>query len=259
MSCTAFQQTTWFDEHALQQIGEFVAAKQPSAHRRANPETCVAEPPSSTSPWAALQARAAKRDRPTSARPILPAHCAVSWSLSRPLASLNPLLPNGKRVDLTLPDAIGLGFVEEEANHDNNLDALSQTKFPPTEEMSSISVGGAYLHDLSQQWLHTVEISARKAEPAGPKNLTRYLLGQKLREVGERKARMLDVTVDADVPLSSPLRSPRRTSLSPLRSPRRPDGLLATNEEQSRWQEVLEQIPFVRNLPYQQKVILNVS
>ena len=58
-----------------------------------------------------------------------------------------------------------------------------------TKGTSALSLRGS-LHDLSQEWLHTIETEARKAEPAGPKNLLRGLLGQKSREVEECKARV---------------------------------------------------------------------
>jgi len=213
----------------------------PNITKQKRADACVPEPPSSASPWAQLQARQATRERPTSARPILPAHCSVTWKLSRPVASLHAHLAAVQRQGLTLPHtAYSRKGVNEEVL-DADLREASQTLLHLPKVSSSASLEGSSLYDLSQQWLHTVESDARRAEPGGPKNITRFLLSQKRREAEKQRAEMLDLTIDTEEPMS-PVRSPiRHTEPVPLAQPL------------PRWHKFTEALEFVSRLSSDQQ------
>lgn len=231
------------DVHTLMQAGELnvndggVTLRKRGTLWRNGLEACIPEPPSSASPWAPLHARNARRDRPTSARPILPAHGATRWSLSRPLSSITTHIPAVQRQDLTRPDATSSNKDARELPLDAVLRELSQTSLKIPREESKMSLATSSQYDLSQQWLLTVERGARKAEPVGPKNLTRFLVRQKGREKLERRQRSLDITSNVEEPLRSPV-SPRR----PTEADPEPD------ETISRWHQFLKHLPFVQRL-----------
>jgi len=221
-----------------------------------------AAPPSSASPWAPWQARNAKRDRPTSARPILPAQFAFAGSLSRPLLSLDAHGPSARRQvspgrqksfsaclctvahrhamcsqDLARPDAAApSGDVNELCPE---LNEISQKGMQIV--LSSVSLeGSSSLNDLSQRWLSDIEVAARKAEPAGPKNLTRFLIQQKCREVEEHKARILDLSQGTSE-LRSPLASPRGQHKRGVES-------LPEDAPECKWHELIRHLSFVQQL-----------
>jgi hypothetical protein len=238
------------DVHALMQAGALNdgGVHQRGTLRRSGREACIPEPPSSASPWAPLQARNAKRERPTSARPILPAHGATRWSLSRPLSSISTHLPAVQRQDLTRPDATSSDKDAQDLHSDADLGELSQTSLKTLWQESKISLETSSQYDLSQQWLLAVEHGARTAEPGGPKNLTRFLVRQKSREDVERRQRSLDITSTIEEPLRSPV------------SPRRPTEADPEHDEPvSRWQEFLHHLPFVQRLSAHHQVFSPLS
>lgn len=207
-------------------------------------KACVAEPPSSDSPWAPLQARNAKKDRPTSARPILPAHFAGTWSLARPVAPLTAHLPAVDRQDLMRPDTIS----SRQSMNANILDAdlareMSHASIKIEKEASRISKESSFSCDLSQQWLHSVENEARTIEPSGPKNLTRFLVSQRRREEEETRAGLLNSSGGIEQ-RSSPVGG------SPVASPRRlaRDESLSPSKMRFRWHNLIEHLPFVASL-----------
>ena len=121
---------------------------------------------------------------------------------------------------------------------------ISQTRMQIANEVSSSSVdASSSLNDLSQRWLSTIEVAARKAEPVGPKNLTRFLVQQKSREVEEHKARILDLSKGI-AELNSPLASPRGRL-----EPSSPGA-----EPQSKWHQLIQHLSFVQQLPAELQV-----
>lgn len=137
--------------------------------------------------------------------------------------------------DLARPDATSGVNVKEMCPEP---DEISQTRMQMLNEVSSSSLdASSSLNDLSQRWLSTIEVAARRAEPVGPKNLTRFLLQQKSREVDEHKARILDLSKGI-AELRSPLASPRgRLEIS---SP--------GAEPQSKWHQLIQHLSFVQQL-----------
>ena len=213
-----------------------------TSHRKSGPEECMAEPPSSASPWAPLQAHNAKRDRPTSARPILPAHFAVSWSLARPLTAISTHIPASQRHDLALPDVAHCSK-HDEREQDAELREFSQACGQLSNEPSTASIERCSLYDLSQQWLHSVESGVRKAEPGGPKNLTRFLVRQKTRETRDERARTLDLSESIT----------ETTSLLDTCTGRHPlPNSPGTNA--SKYHEFIQHMSFFRSLSSEEKV-----
>ena len=127
------------------------------------------------------------------------------------------------------------------------LNEISQKGMQIFGNLSSLSLeGSSSLNDLTQRWLSNIEVAARKAEPAGPKNLTRFLVQQKCREVGKHNALILDLSQDISE-LKSQLASPRGQTKPGVES-------LPGDTPESQWHELIRHLSFVQQLSAESQV-----
>lgn len=147
--------------------------------------------------------------------------------------------------DLARPDAAAPSADVQELCPE--LNEISQKGMQIVGNLSSLSSeGSSSLNDLSQRWLSNIEVAARRAEPTGPKNLTRFLVQQKCREVGKHMALILDLSQGISE-LKSPLASPRG-------QPKRGVESLPGDMPESKWHELIRHLSFVQQLSAQSQV-----